>query len=145
MQKGDCIEVEWTLDAGARVWWPALVWSTGDLKLAYAAAHGHPAHLAASREIDGQHLLDVEHQLVLRHRPAAEEPVFSIKDMMDLNRDDLEEEDLEEARRVLQNDVPLDRQRRLWDGMEDFREKVRAALRDLGGDVMADDIRRRLG
>ena len=150
MQKGDCIEVEWTLDAGEQVWWPALVWSacptSGTLQLAYAPAHGHPAHLAACCAVDDHHLLDAEHQLVLRHRPAAEEPVFSIHDIMDINQGDLESEELEEAQRMLQEDVPLARQQRLWEGMEAFRERTRAALQDLGGeDVTAADVRRRLG
>ena len=150
MQKGDCIEVEWTLEEGGEtVWWPALVWSacpaSGTLQLAYAPAHGHPAHLAACCAVDDQHLLDVEQEMVLRYRPAAEEPVFSVRDIIDLNHGDLDGEDLEEAQRTLREDVPMARQQRLWEGMEAFRERTRAALRDLRGDVTSEDIRRRLG
>lgn len=150
MKRGDSVEVEWALDTGERVWWPALVWAacpaSGRLRLAYAAAHGHPAHLAACRALDHEHLLDTAHQLVLRHRPAAAEPTFTPTDMAQLSADTLEGEDLEEARRALREEVPEEQQRTLWEGMEEFRQRTRAALEQLRDqpEITAADIHRLL-
>ena len=144
MQRGKYIEVKWTLESGEQAWWPAMVWSarpdTGELQLAYARAHGHPAHLAASYLIDDNHLLDVEQQLYLQHRPAENDIHFSADEEV-LNQNDIQDEqdEIQEAQRALRQDVPADHQQRLWDGMEAFRRAVRQGLSRHGGGVITEE------
>lgn len=144
MDKGSYIEVQWTLENGEKVWWPAMVWSsrpdTGELLLAYARAHGHPAHAAEAYLVDDHHLLDAEQQLYLRHRPAPPggEIHFSAEEIVTLSQHGTEEEDVAEARRALSEEVPVAHQQRLWDGMEAFRQRVRRGLRQHGNSVVTE-------
>ena len=149
MDKGSYIEVQWTLENGEKVWWPAMVWSsrpdTGELLLAYARAHGHPAHAAEAYLVDDHHLLDAEQQLYLRHRPLRGGGAvhFSAEDMVALTRHGAEGEesaaDVAEARRALSEDMSAENQQRLWDGMEAFRQRVRRGLRQHGGSVVTEE------
>ena len=146
MQRGDAVEVQWTIDDHGierTVWWPALVWSTSTQSpgndtvahLAYARAHGSRAHLAPVRVLSaGRRLLwDPTDKVQLPYRIIDTDAVeFSAADLVHIAQDETNMEDPEDLRQAEQAlaAMPEEAKRTLWQGMEDFRRGAVVALED---------------